>query len=83
MAQPKDWRELKYEETLRDELRGLARRREADPGCTAADLEGTLRNLYHMDGADWLGRGEVQDITLSATIAAYERFIAEWKAEKP
>jgi hypothetical protein len=36
-----------------------------------------------MDGADWLGRGQVQDITLAATIAAYELFISEWKAEKP
>jgi hypothetical protein len=82
MELSKDWRELKYEETLQDELRGLARRREADPGCTAGDLEGTLRHLYHMDGADWLGRGEVQDIILSATIAAYELFISEWKVEK-
>jgi hypothetical protein len=33
-----------------------------------------------MDGADWGGRGEVQDITLAATIAAYEQTIAQWKA---
>jgi hypothetical protein len=33
-----------------------------------------------MDGADWAGRGEVQDIIMAATIAAYEHFIAEWKA---
>jgi hypothetical protein len=82
MDLPKDWRELKYEEILADELRGLKRRREADSGCTVDDLEGTLRHLYHMDGADWLGRGEVQDITLAATIAAYELFISDWKAEK-
>jgi hypothetical protein len=82
MELSRDWRELKYEETLQDELRGLTRRREADPGCTVEDLEGILRHLYHMDGADWLGRGEVQDIILSATIAAYELFISEWKADK-
>jgi hypothetical protein len=34
-----------------------------------------------MDGADWGGRGSLQDIILSARIAAYERFIAQWKAE--
>jgi hypothetical protein len=33
-----------------------------------------------MDGSDWLGRGGVGDLTMAATIAAYERFIAEWKA---
>ncbi|MDR2247166.1 MAG: hypothetical protein LBE17_10955 [Treponema sp.] len=82
MEPSKDWREKKYEETLQEELRGLKRRREADPDCTVEDLEGTLRHLYHMEGADWLGRGEVQGITLSATIAAYELFISDWEAEK-
>ena len=76
-----DWRDIKYRETFEEELRGLRRRRESDPGCTVADLEGTLTHLYIMQGADWGGRGEVQGITLGATIAAYERVIAEWKAE--
>jgi hypothetical protein len=75
-----DWREVKYDETFEEESRGLRRRRETDPRCTVEDLEGTLRHLYHMEGADWGGRGEVQGITLAATIAAYERFIAQWKA---
>jgi hypothetical protein len=75
-----DWRDIKYAETLEEELRGLRRRRESDPACTVADLEGTLAHLYIMEGADWGGRGEVQGITLGATIAAYERAIAEWKA---
>jgi hypothetical protein len=75
-----DWRDIKYAETLAEELRGLRRRRESDPGCTVADLEGTLAHLYIMEGADWSGRGEVQGITLGATIAAYEQVIAEWKA---
>jgi hypothetical protein len=77
-----DWRDTRYNETLEQEIRGLQRRREADKGCTITDLEGTLRHLYQLDGADWGGRGEVQDITLAATIAAYEHIIAEWKAEK-
>jgi hypothetical protein len=81
MGASTEWRDIKYAETLEEELRGLRRRRESDPGCTVADLEGTLAHLYIMEGADWAGRGEVQDITLGATIAAYERVIAEWKAE--
>jgi hypothetical protein len=81
MGASTDWRDIKYRETLEEELRGLRRRRESDPGCTVMDLEGTLTHLYIMEGADWGGRGEVQDITLGATIAAYERAIAEWKAE--
>jgi hypothetical protein len=34
-----------------------------------------------MDGADWGGRGGVQDAVMAATIAAYEHFIARWQAE--
>lgn len=75
-----DWRDIKYQETFEQELRGLERRRASDQNCTVGDMEGVLQHLYHMDGADWVGRGEVQDITMAATIAAYEHFIAEWKA---
>ncbi|MDR2103067.1 MAG: hypothetical protein LBP42_03070 [Treponema sp.] len=75
-----NWRDVKYEETFEQEIRGLRRRRESDPACTVRDLEGVLQHLYYMDGADWVGRGSVQDITMAATIAAYEHFIAEWKA---
>jgi hypothetical protein len=75
-----DWRDAKYEEVLEQESRGLERRRIADPGLTVADIEAQLKHLYHLEGADWGGRGELQDIVLAATIAAYERFIADWKA---
>ncbi|MDR1949968.1 MAG: hypothetical protein LBQ38_11300 [Spirochaetaceae bacterium] len=78
-----DWRDVKYHETFKQEVQGLLRRRKADSKCRPEDLEGILRHLYHMDGSDWGGRGEVQDITLAATIAAYEYIITEWKAEKP
>jgi hypothetical protein len=76
-----EWRDIKYQETFEGELRGLERRRATDPHCTIADIEGTLKHLYIMDGADWIGRGDVQDITMAATIAAYEHFVAQWKAE--
>ena len=77
-----EWKEIKYEEVFEQELRGLARRREADSRCTVEDLEGVLQHLYIMDGADWYGRGDVQSITMAATIAAYEHFIAQWKLER-
>jgi hypothetical protein len=77
-----DWRESLYAKTFDQEALGLERRRSADPSCAAADIEGILRSLYVMDGTDWLGRGEVQDISLAATIAAYEHTIAKWRAEE-
>ena len=72
-----NWRDCTYEETYEAELRGIRRRLASDPSCTAEDLEGTLKSLYLMDGADWEGRGEVQSITLAAVIAAHEAVIGE------
>jgi len=77
-----EWQDKKFAETFESELRGLERRRAADPNCTIADIEGTLKHLYIMDGADHDGRGSVQDAVMAATIAAYERFISCWQAEK-
>ncbi|MDR1107025.1 MAG: hypothetical protein LBL44_11765 [Treponema sp.] len=76
-----DWRERTYTETFEGELRGLCRRRESDPSCTVQDIEGVLRHLYVLDGGDWAGRGDLQDVVMAATIAAHEHFIAGWKAE--
>lgn len=76
-----DWKDVKYEEIFEQELRGLERRRE-NTGCTLEDIEALLWNLYKLDGDNWIGRGEVGDIVMSATIAAYERFTAEWREEK-
>ena len=82
MNESVDWRDIKYDEIFEQELRGLERRRNFDPYCTVEDLERVLESLYIMDGADWYGRGDVQDITMAATIAAYEHFIAQWKSVK-
>ena len=77
-----DWRDVKYEEIFEQELRGLERRRDHDSRCTVEDIEKVLDALYIMDGADWGGRGDVQDIIMAATIAAYEHFTAQWKMER-
>jgi hypothetical protein len=82
MSSSVEWRDVKYSEVFEQELRGLERRRKADPLCQVEDIERVLQKLYIMDGADWYGRGDVQDITMAATIAAYEHFIAQWKLEK-
>ena len=80
MSSSIEWRDIKYNEIFQQEIRGLQRRRKADPDCKVEDIEGLLQHLYIMDGADWYGRGDVQDVIMAATIAAYEHFIAQWKA---
>ncbi|MDR1588025.1 MAG: hypothetical protein LBS57_11265 [Treponema sp.] len=82
MGVSEEWRDVLYQKTFEEELRGLERRRRAEPDCKVEDLEGILRNLYIMEGSDWVGRGDVQDTNMTATLAAYEYFIAQWKAEK-
>lgn len=76
-----EWRDIKYEETFEQEVRGLERRRQHDPDLTLEDVKNMLQHLYNLDGMDWIGRGELQDTILNATLAAYEHFIAEWEAE--
>ena len=81
MNPSEEWREKTYTETFETELRGLERRKAADPTCTVEDIEGILKSLYICDGADQGGRGGVQDEVMAATIAAYECFIFNWKKE--
>lgn len=82
MSSSVSWKKIKYDDVFEQEFRGLQRRREADPGCTVQDIERVLQNLYIMEGADSYGRGGVQDISITATIAAFECFIAKWKNER-
>ncbi len=81
MNQTTEWEDQKYAEVLADETRFLERRRQNDPSCTLASLEGVLKNLYIHEGNNWDGRGAIQSVTMSATIAAYEQFIHNWKKE--
>ena len=80
MGSAVDWKEIKYKETFESEFRGLSRRKASDPALKVEDIEGILKNMYILYGADQ-DKGEVQEILLSATIAAYESFISAWKAE--
>jgi 2-amino-4-hydroxy-6-hydroxymethyldihydropteridine diphosphokinase len=75
-----DWKEKLYRKRIEEELLCLERQRQADKNFTIDDLEHGLKDLYDADGADWLGRGEVQDINTSATIAAYEQFLSSWRS---
>ncbi|MCL2609802.1 MAG: hypothetical protein FWD94_07875 [Treponema sp.] len=81
MESTSDWREIKYQETFEAEFQWLEHRRAKDPSCTVEDIEATLRNLFLLQGDGHDGRGDVQETSLSASIAAYELFISNWRAE--
>ena len=81
MSESVGWEETKYQEVFEDETRLLIRRRTSDSSCTIDDIRGILDSLYVLDGNNAEGRSSVQQITLSATIAAYEAFIHQWQKE--
>ena len=81
MPETIDWEDRKYQEAFDDETRLLTRRKASDASCTIDDIQGILDALYILDGNNATGRSVVQQITLSATIAAYEAFIHQWKKE--
>ncbi|MEL3913414.1 hypothetical protein [Treponema pedis] len=81
MTETTDWELEKFNEVFDDEIRVLTRRRLHDKNCSISDLEGTLEALYILEGNNIDGRGRAQEISLSASIAAYEKFIEDWKNE--
>ena len=76
-----NWQQRRYEEVFEEACARLALRRQADPAFTLQELEGLLTTAYVAEGNDWIGRGTVHEITQSATIAAYEHTLAEWRAQ--
>ena len=75
-----DWKEEKESEVFEGTLRGLENRKKVDPAFKLDDAKSALAHLYILEGNDWLGRGELGDLITSATIAAYEHFVAEWES---
>ncbi len=82
MKSSPDWFDKKYNEVFETETIGLERRRQRDPNFDIAEAEAQLQHLYALDGMDSGGRGTLQDSVMAATLAAWEAFIAHWKAEK-
>lgn len=81
MNESTQWLDDAYSQTLADEKRGLERRRAHDSNLKMEDVQGILNHLYINEGNNWEGRGPLADMVLSATIAAYEHYISEWKKE--
>lgn len=76
-----EWQEKKFDEIFENVYATTKYRRFIDPGFGIRDLERLLATLYVSDGNDQGGRGGVGDVISSATIAAHEQVLAEWKRE--
>jgi hypothetical protein len=76
-----EWEERKYREVYDTVYATTRYRIMVDPNFTIKDLERLLATLYANEGNDQLGRGVVGDIVSSATIAAHQQVLLEWKRE--
>ena len=76
-----EWKQTAYDDTYSQTLKSLERRRAEDPSFTVEAARGQLKHLYIQDGNDWVGRGELQDIVMQATLDAYEHYVSAREAE--
>jgi hypothetical protein len=73
------WEQRVYDEVFDTLCRQIEKQRQEDPRFSLDDLEGLLESQYIYQGNDWVGRGRLADLRTSATIAAYEHCLAEWR----
>ena len=72
------WKENLYNEIFDSRLDYLEKRRRLDSTFTREDMKKILFAEYRKQDLAWAGKSPVQEITDSATIAAYEHFLAQW-----
>ncbi|HUW81588.1 MAG TPA: hypothetical protein VMZ31_02180 [Phycisphaerae bacterium] len=75
------WKDHKYDEVFESTCAYVAMRRQTDPSFSIETLEGLLETQCTYQGQGWDGMGEMGLIVTSATIAAYEHMLVEWRKE--
>jgi hypothetical protein len=78
-----EWQDRKYHEVFDTVYATTKYRKVLDPDFHIKDLERLISTLYAHEGDNQGGRGSVADIVSSATIAAHEQVLVEWKKDHP
>jgi hypothetical protein len=73
------WGEALYQRVYSQVHTMLAERRRR--GESAEKIREHLEWEYELSGINWIGKGEVWEITQEATVAAFEAFLAAWDDE--
>ena len=76
-----DFKDKKYNEIFDSIYNSLCEQKENYPSYKIEHLEKFLESLYFNDGNNWAGCGDKKDISDSASIAACELLVCEWKEE--
>ncbi|MCW7753661.1 hypothetical protein OOT00_06645 [Desulfobotulus sp. H1] len=75
------WRENLFEETFDRTFMELTRQGEMHSGLPITEIEARLNDRYLRYGHGWDGGSPVQEVMLSAEIAALEAVLAQWRGE--
>ena len=73
----KEWEEKLYKEIYESVLRNLEFRKKRDPNFSIKRIKGELETMYVNQDNSWAGKSAAEEIKLSATISAFEFFIAK------
>ncbi|MBT3279602.1 MAG: hypothetical protein HN909_09220 [Phycisphaerales bacterium] len=73
--------EVAYDRVFDTTCASIESRRHDEASFRIHDLEKLLESQYVAEGLKWTGRNSPQEIRRTATIAAYEHVLAEWRAE--
>ena len=80
MENLKKFNREKYDETFNLIYKTTMKQKE-NGSISIESLENLLRDQYIYSELDWLGRGEIKEITNRATVAALETILTKWKEE--
>jgi hypothetical protein len=82
MVDEANWDEDIYEDVFEDICSYIDKRKRMDDSFTIVELKKMLDEAYQKRGMDWIGKGHVQFIIESATIAAMEHKFVEWEKQR-
>jgi len=81
MEEQKTWDEETYNRVFDDICDYVEKRKQDDSNFTIRELQQMVNEAYVRRGMDWIGKGHLQFVIESATIAALEQKFVEWKKQ--
>lgn len=82
MTDTANWDEETYDRVFDDICDYVEKRKQDDASFTLNVLKRMIDEAYQRRGMDWIGKGHLQFIIESATIAALEQKFVEWEKQE-
>lgn len=76
------WDEETYDRVFDDICAYVEKRKQEDTTFTLNELKQMVDEAYKRRGMDWIGKGHLQFVIESATIAALEQKFVEWDKQQ-